>query len=110
MNPSQPVSWFRATNNDARRCPKEMFMFNDYEIFCDRVTNNRNVQAAFRQRFSVPGLRTENENGLIISTVELSDAGIYACLEHSTNTFLTRINLTVSEGQLNDFRRVLKDA
>ena len=103
LNPSEQPWWYRATNVDARRCPNQTFKVHvdSRSVFCDRLVINRIVQRGFVQKFSATPLGSENENGLKITRVELSDAGTYACVSYIRNNYnniLARINFTVEEG------------
>lgn len=98
-NPPQQVLWYRATNDDAKKCPNQTFFLDIDSVLCDRLLINRKVEPGFEQRFSAPLSGQKNENGLLIISVEVSDAGTYACVSHNKNIkILARINFTVEGG------------
>lgn len=94
---SNSPSWYRTANVDVKGCPNP-FILDTSTVFCDRLTINRKIQESFVHKFSPTPLGSENENGLIITKVELSDAGTYACISDNSNKIFARINLTVERG------------
>ena len=101
LNAPRSVSWYRTIDNNTGKCPNNTYFLNNREVFCDRLTNDRNIQNGFVERFSIAALRSENENGLTIASVEPSDVGTYACVDHdsSSNEIRVWISITVEDGQ-----------